>query len=321
MPPPSRSLRCLERFAHVGAPLADWRRETGNGFAAIEPLLAPSDRLALRWSRPGRPSLRIVDHDDGRAVALCDEELTAPVELTRAERVLHHTDGRKLRTRLCQALGLHPSTEIVTPLPGLLRIGEWRPKPAHSIAASLAIASTHEHLAELIIDAGSTATKPTLLLTPTRAMWSARGDAVIARDKIVLVPLDDVIDERNGAWTRLPAWDAYVVSITKCERVTVSTPGAPDHDIQERVSRLKHMERCVLEALGEHGVVGPDARNQPAQEALSKWTGYSCNTTFKMALSTLRKAGFIDNGRHNGRRGGYFLTPTGKQAADFLAKS
>lgn len=321
MPPPIRSLRCLELYADLGAPLADWRRETGSGFPAVEPLLAPTDRLAQRWSRVGLPSMRIVDHDDGRAVALCDQELSTSVELSHADRVLHRPDGRRLRDRLCQTLGLHASTETPTRLPGLLRVGDCRPKPALSITASLAIASTHEHLTELIIDAGATATKSTLLLTPTRAMWSSRGEVVIARDKVVLVPLDDVIDEQNGAWTRLPAWDAFVASFVQSTTVIASTSGMSDNDIREQMDRLKEMERNVIVALSEKQIIGINTPNQPGQALLAKWAGYDFDATFKAAVSSLVKMRLLDNGRHHGRRGGYFLTASGKQAADFLAKS
>ena len=74
--------------------------------------------------------------------------------------------------------------------------------------------------------------------------------------------------------------------------------------------------RCLRKS-----IIGPNANNRPNQEALSKWAGYQCDTNFKTALSAIVKAGYLDNGRHHGKRGGYFLTAQGERAGQLLVQS
>lgn len=213
MVPLRRSLRCLEQFAHIGAPLADWKREAGDGFGAIAPLLKETDRLARRWSRPGKPAMRIVEHDDGRAVAVCDEDISEAIELSHSDRVLRRPCERELRKRLCTALGLHASNEPIVRLPEPVAVGEWRPKPSLALGAWLAVGTTSDHLARVVLDVAARVTKPAILMTLTRSKWSERSAALAAQGGLALVPLEDVLDVKGNSWTRSSAWDAYTAAI------------------------------------------------------------------------------------------------------------
>lgn len=321
MPPPIRSLRYLERYAHIGAPMADWRREAGDGFAAIAPLLKETDRLARRWSRPGKPAMRIVEHEGGRAVAVCDEEFDNSIELAHTDRLMWRPSELELRARFCGVLGLRASREPAAPLPGLLKVGDWAPRPAVTVCVTLAVASTADHFARLVLEVATSALKPTLVLSLTRAMWSARNDAVVARGTMVIVPLDEVLDEIGGTWQPLAAWEEYAGALLASLPANPSLSADTNADIGEQVRLLNEMQRHVIVALAEKRMIGVDARNPPGQTRLATWAGYGCDATFKGALSSLVKARLLGNGRHHGRRGGYFLTAAGKQAADFVAKS
>ena len=87
------------------------------------------------------------------------------------------------------------------------------------------------------------------------------------------------------------------------------------------VERLKAMERDCLMAVVEKGFTNVNAANLPDQETIAKWAGYPCNASLKSALSTLVKADLLDNGKHHGKRGGYFATELGIRAAEMLSKS
>jgi hypothetical protein len=323
MPALTPCLRCLELYAAIGATLTDWRRETGDGFDMIEPLLAPTDRLARRWSRPGKPAMRIVDHGGGMAVAVCDEELTPTVELTQADRVLYRPDGNKLRKRLCEALGLYHSKVIAASLPGLMQVGEWRPEPATSVPVCLAVALNADELVRLILDANAMHSKPFVLLTLTRTTWSPWSESTIAGTSIKLVPIEDVVVVQNAYWTRSPAWDGFVAHLAPQAFAANGSPNGAESsgELVEQVGRLKEMERHIIIALAEKHAVGLDGAHQPSHEVIAKWAGYGCDSTLKATLSSLVKSGFLDNGSHHGRRGGYFLTPKGEQAATFLDQS
>ncbi len=88
----------------------------------------------------------------------------------------------------------------------------------------------------------------------------------------------------------------------------------------EDVKRLNEREQHCIQALYEKSVIGENANSRPSQDTLSKWAGYPFDTTFKNALSTVVKAGFLSNGRHRGKRGGYFLTAKGERAGALLVQ-
>ncbi|MCL4221937.1 MAG: hypothetical protein KJZ65_11290 [Phycisphaerales bacterium] len=319
MPPPRRSLLCLERYCLVGAPLADWRREAGGGFAVVQPLLRDTNRLARRWSRPGQPAMRIVEHADGRAVAVCDEEVDGPIELSHADRVLHRPCEKRLRTHLCRVLGLHETREPTASLPGVLLIGDWRPEPAVSTQVSIAVASSCDDLGRLILDVRLKAHRPAIVATFTRQHWSSRHESALADGQVVLVPLEDVLDERDGAWHRLPSWDAFARRAMPREQS--ESHGLDATVLKTRVQRLKPMKRDAISALAERGLVGPESGKLPSQSTLAKWAGYECDSNFKSAMANLVETGFLNNRRHHGTRGGYFLTPLGLEASKLIDQS
>lgn len=113
--------------------------------------------------------------------------------------------------------------------------------------------------------------------------------------------------------TRTRARLAPATLVTVADASPLSLPGKA---IQKRLERLNRMEREILQGLHERRVYGIDSKTLPSQQVLSKWVGYSLDTTFKNALATVVKAEFVDNAKHHGRRGGYFLTPDGRQAAE-----
>lgn len=316
MPSARRSLLCLERFSLAGATLADWQREAGDGFAVIQSLLRDTSRLAQRWSRPGKPAMRIVEHGDGRAVAVCDEEMDGPVELSHADRVLRRPCERRLRTHLSGVLGLHETREPTTSLPGVLFIGDWRPEVAVSIQASVIVAYSSDDLARHLLDVRQKVQRPAILMTCTRQRWSPRQEPALADGRVVLVPLEDVLDERDGAWHRLPSWDAF--ARRALPRVDSTASAVDLAALKERVQRLKPMERDAIAALSKRNLVAPGLGKLPSQRTLAEWAGYEWDSNFKTAMSNLVKIGYLNNRRHQGTRGGYYLMPLGIEAAKVI---
>lgn len=321
MPAPNRSLRCLESFAQLGATLSDWRRSSGDEFGTLEPLLVPTDRLATRWRVPGRSLMRVVEHAPDRAVAICDEDTHDEIPLSRSDRVMHRVHEGRLCSRLCQSLGLHASNEQPSRLPGTLVIGTWTPRPTTSITVSLVVASSPDHLAELVIGAGAAASCPALLVTPTRTLWTSRSDAVIPRTNVSLASLDGLLELKAGEWARSPAFDEFAPLYLPSPASPSLTSSALANTVSEQVKLLNEMQRNVVQALSERGFVEPKAKKLPGQALLAKWAGYEFDTTFKNAMSSLVKTRLVDNAKHHGRRGGYFLTAIGTQAAEIIIRS
>ena len=204
-----RCFRCIEVLAPFGAPSAVWQRESGDDFSSIAPLLSRTDRLAERWpgARPGCPSRRIVDYGDGRAAAICDQELSPPLPLDLDDRVLFRADERKLRQVLAACFELVISRDDLPSLPGVMRIGDWKPKPAARFPVLLAVPATPAHLSELIVGATTANSLPMILFTPTRAMWSERSDGVVDPKKVTTIPLEEVMEIDDGVLAASAGWD------------------------------------------------------------------------------------------------------------------
>ena len=204
-----RCFRCIEVLAPSGAPSAVWQRESGTAFSVIEPVLTRTDRLAERWpgARPGHPSRRVVDYGDGRAAAICDQQLSPPLPLSLDDRVLFRADERKLRKILAGCFDLAISRDDIPCLPGVMRVGDWKPKPAAQYPVSLAVPSSPAHLAELIVGATAVSLHPMIMLTPTRAMWSERSERVAEPEKVTLIPLEEVMEIEDGMLAASAGWD------------------------------------------------------------------------------------------------------------------
>jgi len=319
----NRSLRCLELYASVGATLTDWKREAGEGFSEIEPVLVSTGQLARRWSRPGKPAMRIVDHGNGRAVAVCDDELSPPVELTHSDRVLYRPDGKQLRKKLGETFDLSSSRVIEATFPGLMHIGQWRANPAVPIDVWLLVVGSQDQLVRQILDGLPSIQSPSMLMTPTRAYWPSASVESLLKDGVHLVPIEDVLIEESGTWERLSAWNEFIVHLVP-DAVAHGSEHCSDRgeaELRSQMSLLNEKERHIIIAVDEKKIFGIDVDELPSTDTVAEWAGYEGNTSFKTTLANLVKSGFLDNGKHHGLRGGYFLAPKGKQAADLLDQS
>ncbi len=111
------------------------------------------------------------------------------------------------------------------------------------------------------------------------------------------------------------AFDAEQVSLPRrSEEVSLA-------EFKAEVKRLGKTQKEIIQSLFEKHVIGANVATKPTQEVLAGWVGAKFNTTFKNALAAAVQAGFIDNEKHSGGRGGYFLTPKGEKAAEILELS
>lgn len=199
----------LERFARFGAPLDLWRRAMGDEFASVEPLLMPTDELATSWvpPNPDHPRMRVVHLGGGRYRAVCDEDISEPIDLTREALAHHRADERRIRKLLCETLGCSASRDDLRPLPGLLRIGEWRFSPSTGCPVWMASASTGAALAEHFREARKVADRPSIVLMPTRDAWSGEVERYAPADLFLVATIDQAIEWRDGAWVEAAGWD------------------------------------------------------------------------------------------------------------------
>jgi hypothetical protein len=174
--------------------------------------------------------MRVIDYRDGRFAAVCDEEMSPRLELTREQVVMRRVDETKLRSMLCRALSLITTRDPVTTVPGLLRVGTWQSMPSDQRPVLLAVASHAAHLVELILQAVTSTRGTLVLLTPTRARWSSRSEEVADPDRVLLIALDEVLEWRNGQWTSGSAWKAHfpaAATLVESVRANATPVGDP----------------------------------------------------------------------------------------------
>lgn len=221
MKSPAHFSTALETFVRFGATLDRWRDASGDGFSAIEPLLAPTGELSSAW--PGRsasrPLRRIVDLGDDRFRAVCDEGLSEPVDLARDEIALWRAEERLLRDAICTALGLAKSRDALRPLPGLLRVGQWRFSQAAGCPVWLACSPAGSALVELLREAGATS-GPLIVLLFTRAGWTAEAERAAPVERYMTAALDEVISDCE--WVASDGWDLALGEFVKVAQIRVA---------------------------------------------------------------------------------------------------
>ncbi|WP_458789210.1 hypothetical protein [Adonisia turfae] len=224
MNPSSRFGISVERFARFGAPLTLWERALGDEFGAARPLLVSTNELAKVWmpTNPAHPRMRVIDFGDGRYRAVCDEDMSDPIDLTKPDLVYWRADEGRLRKMVCDTLGLSVSRDELRPLPGLLRIGEWRFSPSAGCPVWLACATTDTALAEQFRQAAAITSHPSIVLLPTRSAWGLEAERYAPRDRFLTATIDEAIAADGTGWSETDSWDELLGGFVEAAGIRVS---------------------------------------------------------------------------------------------------
>lgn len=270
------------------------------------------------------PPLELVD--EGQQIVAVDPIGGPPQLLLESNVLAYRIDLRKLSRCLCNAFGFELDTSP-DQTGHCRRIGAHRPTTTSRCPVYFSFGQDSASQLDAIHRLIAQARDPVVLLTPLH-LDDVAAETMLRHHPALHLPMcDTVAFNKHGRISAVSPADRllndFSIAVRSCENRSVAQSGRErDNDaLVERARALKEMERCALQALAEKKVFGNQAPNQPSQEQLSKWAGYSYDTSFKTAMSTLKKSGFVDNGRHHGRRGGYFLTEDGQRAAEILSKS
>jgi len=271
--------------------------------------------------------LRIVEHGDGDVVGIDDDAGTS-IAVAHEARVVHELDVSLLLRDIAATIGVAGAIEELGRRTWSL--GRFAPTAARVRPAVLAVAKCRDDLTSVAGMIAARVREPFLLLTPTERMLCEPVRSLLRERDSVHMSLESLlrIDHQGFART-IPMADVTggVLSASTPQTPNVRPPipaprsGAPANEVQAQVARLKAIERDCLTAVFEKGIIGPSAVNQPDQRTIAQWAGYAWDATLKSALSTLVKVDMLGNGRHHGKRGGYFVTDRGVAAAEILAKS
>lgn len=297
---------------------SEWARWLGEDHSRIARWLRPREERARSIRGAEGRWLRIVEHGEDDVVGIDDETGTSVI-VDQADRVIHEFDVALLAQDIAVTLSIAGALEQLGRRTWAL--GHLAQVAASRVPAFLALPTSRD---ELVSIAGSISARDDdrfVLLTPTERMLSDPVRALLrARDSAHLSLQSLLRIGKHGLELSVPL-SALLPPTRGRSPALPSRSTAPTDDVQIQVVRLKAIERDCLVAVYEKGIVGPDARNQPDQNTIAGWAGYAWDATLKAALSTLVKMEMLGNGRHHGRRGGYFVTDRGAAAAEIISKS
>lgn len=312
---------------------AEWELLLGDEYAIVAPFLVKTGERVAAYPRLGRvgPPLDLVLEND-RVVGV-DPTNGVTVTLSLEEVLAYRIDLRGLCQRVCGALRCEPIGWWERhALANVRRIGTLRTQPSVTCGVFLVVGEDGELVGTIIRLAGQES-DPFVVLTPRPIEDPSLATVLSRRTALHMAMSESIVFGATGTVRLLTSADTRVRDF--CLRVDEEashrqrTPAATPHrptdpagdPVAEQVRRLKEMERNAITALHEKGIIGVDAPNPPGQEEMAKWSGYSWDASLKAALSSLVKMNLLGNGRHHGRRGGYFLTEQGVRAAEILSKS
>lgn len=307
-----------DRSSWVGT-RTEWAKWLGEDHSRIARWLRPREEQARSIQGPNGRWLRIVEHDEDDVVGIDDESGTS-VMVDQADRVVHELVIAGFAQDIAATLSIAGVIEPLGRRTWLL--GHIAHGAASRLPAFLALPTCLDELVSIAGLIGARATGPFVLLTPTERMLCEPVRELLRLRDSAHMSLQSLLSiGQHGLELRVPLSALLPAAPSGLPPALPSRLGAEADELRVQVARLKAIERDCLMAVHEKGVIGPDARNQPDQRTIAKWAGYEWDATLKAALSTLVKLDMLGNGRHHGRRGGYFVTDRGAAAAEILSKS
>lgn len=198
----------LEQLPGLAACLGTWRDHVGDDLDAIAGLLRPTDRRAARIPCPspggdGCPR-RVIEHADGTVVAVCGDrpQRCDPIEVCRAELILHALDPWRLCATVASVLQLDDMFQVVGACWQTWRVGDYVPLSGARFPVYLSIPDSPERVHTVAVRLVGIADRPFLILIPARAQVDPVTSELLSRTKSRILALEDLVAvDDDGRWT------------------------------------------------------------------------------------------------------------------------
>lgn len=280
--PLDRFWRFIDGRSESGAVIAEWQSECDGCFEYIRPLLRPNGRKASIYpsARSGHPPLRVVEHDDGRIVAICDRGMSPRTNLTAADISIHVVPPGSLRGAIAGALQLRVSRGPLPSSLDLIDVGTWCPQPASRFPVVFLGNGVRDDRHLLLHETLERSKRPHLVLVPCQESMDGSLSEVAEKFKATIVPLEGVITG-GWPWRASPEWAVYLDGF--CKRAGVKFPSSFTNRgaRRRRASRANAADALKVE-LHRHlrdarKVVraGGPLPDRPTQQALARTLGLS----------------------------------------------
>ncbi len=209
-----------EILLHV---MLQWRRCFRDEYDFMSRFLFPTDELATDYPGKDVPwdqGYRVVIHKNGTIVGIDDEDCYNRLTLTKADIIKYRFDLKMFRRETGGCLGLKPDIGEIDPKNRVIPWGHWEPEKGAAFPVKLLLFHFREHfkekMFELILNRQSAGE---IILTPTREDWKDGIEELARKHKLLLVPLDEILQMEDGKLQPTPEWDEYLAAFcTMVER-------------------------------------------------------------------------------------------------------
>jgi hypothetical protein len=207
MRPLTRLWPALEQLPGLAACLGTWRDHAGDELDAIAGLLRPTDRRAVRLPCPSPGSdgcpRRVIEHADGTVVAVCGDrpQRCDPVEVCRAELIVHVLDPRRLCAAVGAALQFDDMFQVVDACWQTWRVGDYVPLSGERFPVYLSIPESPDRVHGVAVRLTGIADRPFLMLVPALDQVDPVTSELLSRTKSRILALENLVAvDDDGRW-------------------------------------------------------------------------------------------------------------------------
>ncbi len=205
-----------------------WQRCFRDEYDLMSQFLYPTDDLATSY--PGRDvpwdeGYRVVIHQDGTIVGIDDEDFDNRLTLMRSDIIRYRFDLKQFRRETSPILGLKPDETEIDRNNCTILWGVWEPEKGAAFPVRLLLLHFQDNLKEQLYEMIVNRHAPgEMILTPTRDDWKDGIEELARKNKLLLVPLDEIFQEENGKILPTPEWNEYLTAF--CKMIEMDLPSS-----------------------------------------------------------------------------------------------
>ncbi|HBT77850.1 MAG TPA: hypothetical protein DEB39_13210, partial [Planctomycetaceae bacterium] len=197
----------LETYGSNPGVTAFWRKDLGNEYDTLRPLLRPTDERPRTYPHPNPyEAYDIVWHSDDDIVGVNPEDGRDRIQLTKQDVVVYEFDLHKFRGFLAKMMGFRESQAGIERGDRCISLGTWEPEARAGYPVHLLLPRDGNHLNSMIHKIFVANTAPMIVLTPTGKTWECKTVELFHQRKSVLAPLVELIEVTSDGWSATDAW-------------------------------------------------------------------------------------------------------------------
>ena len=137
------------------------------------------------------------------------------VELTKADILLRKFDLHRFRREMCQGFGLIPQSGEIDQLERTIPWGTLEPEKGMGFPVTLFLGWCGRLLRDRLLEATLRETKGAMIMTANRRDWDVDVLNIARKHKLLLVPLDEIVQIEDGKLQPTPEWEEYLAAFYK----------------------------------------------------------------------------------------------------------